>query len=450
MLSIKYKGEGTPVRLTEDKQSYYTGGELIVGVGKKSELNHRKRILIARQVVILAKQHQLKSIAVDLVDFGLSGEVLATNFEMANYEFDRYKTLPHERTPVETIVINGASKADQESIARGTVIGDEVNACRSLANMPPGLMTPSLLAEAAQEAAKGTKVRVKILDRDDMKILKMGAVLGVAQGSSEEPKFIILEYNGNGPASRKASQGDQDNRPIVLVGKGVTFDSGGLNLKPSDGIYEMHMDMSGGAAVIHAIVAAAKLGIKQNIVALIPAVENMPSGSSYRPGDVLTSMSGQTIEVLNTDAEGRVILADALHYAKQYKPKLVVDVATLTGAADVAVGHYASAIFSKDAKLLAQFQELGEQSGDYVWPLPLWDEYEAEIKGTFGDWANIGKSRRSGGAITAAMFLYQFIKDYNWLHIDMAPRMVSVEGEYLAKGAAGAPVRLLVKLLETL
>src|SRR3989338_4656923 len=275
-----------------------------------------------------------------------------------------------------------------------------------------------------------------------MKKLGMGGVLGVASGSTEEPRFIVMEYKPASPLSVRGTEG-----VIVLVGKGVTFDSGGLNIKPSDHIYEMHMDMSGGAAVIHAIAAAAKLGIKRNIVGLIPAVENMPSGSRYHPGDVLKTMSGQTIEVLNTDAEGRVILADALTYAEQYKPKLVVDVATLTGAAKVALGQQASAIFSKDEKILKQVQELGEQSGDYVWPLPLWDEYEQEIKGTFGDWANIGKKRGSGGAIDGAIFLYQFAKKYPWLHIDMAPRMTANDSEYLAKGAAGAPVRLLIKLL---
>ena len=266
----------------------------------------------------------------------------------------------------------------------------------------------------------------------------MGGVLGVAQGSSEDPKFIIAEYNG-GPKTQK---------PVVLVGKGVTFDSGGLNLKPSDSIYEMHLDMSGGAAVIHAVIAAAKLKLKCNVVALVPAVENMVSGSSYRPGDVLRSMSGKTIEVMNTDAEGRVILADALTYAERYKPRLVVDVATLTGASMVALGTRASAIFTRDEKLEHLLRELGEKSGDYVWPLPLWDEYEEEVKGTFGDVANIGKKDRLGGAITAAIFLYQFAKNYPWVHIDMAPRMTTIEGEYLSKGAAGAPVRLLVKLLE--
>ena len=210
---------------------------------------------------------------------------------------------------------------------------------------------------------------------------------------------------------------------------------------------DMHMDMSGAAAVISTLGLAGKLKLKKNIVGLIPAVENMPSGSSYRPGDVLKTMSGKTIEVLNTDAEGRIILADALSYAKKYNPRLVVDVATLTGAALVALGQRASALFTKDEKLEKLFRELGEESGDYLWPLPLWDEYEDEIKGTFGDWANIGKNRY-GGAITGAMFLYQFAKDFPWVHLDIAPRMTSIEGEYLAKGAAGAPVRLLIKVLE--
>ena len=248
---------------------------------------------------------------------------------------------------------------------------------------------------------------------------------------------ILMEYFGD----------KKGEAPVVLVGKGVTFDTGGINLKPGDSMLGMNMDMSGGAAVIHALAAAARLKVKKNIVVLVPAVENMPSGTSYRPGDILRSMSGKTIQVDNTDAEGRIILADALTYAKRYDPALVVDVATLTGAAVVALGERASALFTQDRDLEQRFRELGETSGDYVWPLPLWDEYDAEIKGTFGDVSNLGKTRW-GGAITAAAFLKQCADGYPWVHLDIAPRMTAVEGEYLAKGAAGAPVRLLVKLLE--
>jgi leucyl aminopeptidase len=207
------------------------------------------------------------------------------------------------------------------------------------------------------------------------------------------------------------------------------------------------MDMSGGSAVIHTIRAAARLGIRKNIVVLVPAVENMPSGSSYHPGDVLRTMNGKTIEVLNTDAEGRVILADALAYANKYKPRLVVDVATLTGAAVVALGQRYTGLFTSDQQLENIFRKLGEETGDKVWPLPLTSEFEDEIKGTFGDWANTGKGRY-GGAITAAVFLWQWAKDYPWVHLDIAPRMTAIDGEYLAKGAVGAPVRLLVRLLE--
>ena len=235
---------------------------------------------------------------------------------------------------------------------------------------------------------------------------------------------------------------------MVLVGKGVTFDTGGLNLKREDAIYEMHMDMSGGAAVIHAIASLARLKVKHNVIGLVPAVENMPSGKSYHPGDLLKTMSGKTIEVLNTDAEGRIILADSLTYAHRYKPRLVIDVATLTGSALAALGQRASAIFTTDMETEKKLREVGEKTGDFVWPLPLWEEYEPEIKGTFGDIANLGKTRY-GGAITGAVFLWQFIKEYPWVHIDIAPRMTATEDEFLAKGSAGPSIALLVNFLRS-
>ena len=243
--------------------------------------------------------------------------------------------------------------------------------------------------------------------------------------------------------------GKKGDKPIVLVGKGVTFDTGGINLKPSNSLLGMNMDMSGGAAVIHTLALAAKMKLKKNIIGLIPSVENMASGKSYRPGDVIRSMSGQTIEVLNTDAEGRVILADALTYAQKYNPEVVVDVATLTGAAMVALGERASAIFTEDDNLAKIMENVGEKTGDYVWRLPMWEEYENEIKGSLGDWTNVhNKDSRYGGAIYGAIFLHQFIKGYKWIHIDMAPRMVAMAGENLTVGATGSPVRLLHKFIE--
>ncbi|MBI2055710.1 MAG: leucyl aminopeptidase [Candidatus Sungbacteria bacterium] len=421
---------------------------LELGGVKRGEMNRRKFIILARRIVAAAKQHGLNKIGVNFSDFSFprlnlpeeeAAELLAVNFETANFEFVKYKTKPAEgwRFVEEAIVAGKITAEIKKAFAKGQTIGREVNASRTLANAPGGEMTPSRLASESQKAARGTKVKVKILKPREIQKLKMGGIVGVSKGSVEKPRFITLEYWGGG----------KKERPIVLIGKGVTFDTGGLNIKPTDGIYEMHMDMSGGAAVIHAVILAAKLGLKKNVVGLVPAVENMTSGSSYRPGDILKSMSGKTIEVLNTDAEGRIILADALTYAKRYQPRLVVDVATLTGAAAVALGQRASAVFTEDPKLEKLFRGLGEESGDYVWPLPLWEEYEEEIKGTFGDVANIQKSKY-GGAVIGAVFLWQFAKDFPWVHIDIAPRMTSIEGEYLAKGSAGAPVRLLIKLIE--
>ncbi len=424
------------------------GGRKMLFAKVPEKFNHRKSMLLMRKIVAIAKANRLKSIVVYIDDFrtgekefdAVMPRVAAMEFEMANFEFVKYKTQPKGGWNfVHEILIyagKGRIVADiEKQLKEGTIIGEETNGTRELSNTPGGDMTPTVLAQAAIAAGKRSGFKVKVLQEGEIKKLKMGGVLGVARGSSEKPKFIIMEYVKGGKG-----------KPIVLVGKGVTFDSGGLNLKPSSGIYEMHMDMSGGAAVIHTIAAAARLKLKKNIIGLVPAVENMPSGSSYRPGDLLKTMSGKTIEVLNTDAEGRVILSDALHYAKRYDPELVVDIATLTGAAMVALGQRASAIFATDGKTQERIVESGELSGDYVWPLPLWEEYEDDIKGTFGDVANDAKTRY-GGAITAAAFLWQFAKGVSWVHIDMAPRMTSIDGDYLSKGATGSPVPLLLQFL---
>ncbi|MFZ2192946.1 MAG: leucyl aminopeptidase family protein [Candidatus Moraniibacteriota bacterium] len=418
----------------------------------KEKISRRQLVILARQIVFFAKKNSIKKIALNFKDIldlkaNLSeseiGEILAVNFEMANYEFVKYKTKPEEGWKfIEEIriIFSGKDNNLSASIKKGQLIGEETNALRELVNTPGGDMTPNLLAKDIKQAIKGTKIKIKVLDEPEMKKLGMGAILGVAKGSLEKPKFIILEYVGK-----------QEENPIVLVGKAITFDTGGLNLKPDNSMSDMHMDMSGGAAVAYAVITAAKLGLKKRLIGIIPAAENSLSGESYRPGDVLKSMSGKTIEVLNTDAEGRIILADALTYAERYNPRLVVDVATLTGASMIALGERASAIFSKNEKLIELVRETGEASGDYVWPLPLWDEYEADIKGINGDWANIKSqgNSRLGGATMGAMFLYQFSKNFKeWVHIDIAPKMTAVNDEFLSKGAAGTPLRLLIKLIE--
>lgn len=423
----------------------------------------RKLFLLIRKMVVMAKNVKTEKVAFNFSDFKFDSipssvdsgssasqsstlsdlelaEVIGTQLDFANYEFTLYKTKPKEGFgEIKEIFILGTTKKIEKSILKGHVIAGEVNKTRSLSNTPGGDMTPKVLAEKAKEAVKGLPVKVTILGEKEMQKENMQAILSVGRGSDEESKFIIMEYWGD----------NKKNKPIVLVGKGVTFDTGGINLKPSSSLLGMNMDMSGGASVIHTLALVAKMKLKKNVIGLIPSVENMASGKSYRPGDVVRSMSGKSIEILNTDAEGRVILADALTYAEKYKPEVVIDIATLTGAACVALGERASAIFTEDDELSKTFEKIGERTGDYVWRLPLWEEYENEIKGSLGDLTNIhNKDSRYGGAIHAASFLHQFIKGTKWLHIDMAPRMVSMSGENLSVGALGTPVRALFKFIE--
>jgi leucyl aminopeptidase len=429
---------------------------LELGAGKAIAMNRRKFVLLCRSVVRAAREFKIKKIAIqfdatpelfqnlqDITPEEISS-IAAQNFEMANYEFTSHKTKPKEGWfEVEEIALCGKSYPSLEKAAkRGQLIGQEVNACRQLSNTPGGDMTPKILAAAAKKSIAGTKATIKILGRKEMEKLGMGAVLGIAKGSSEEPQFIVMEYRGDGKA-----------KPVVLIGKGVTFDTGGLNVKPGDHMYEMHMDMSGGAAVIHAVALAAKLGLKANVMGLVPAVENSPGNDAVRPGDILTSLSGKTIEVVNTDAEGRVILSDAFTYAKRFDPACVVDAATLTGAALVALGLQCSGVMASEQTLEDTLRKLGEESGDYLWPFPLWEEYETMVKSDFADIPNIpmtGNSR-DGGVIAGGMFLREFAKELNcpWAHLDIAPRMTSAPGDFLAKGAAGAPVRLFLKLIES-
>lgn len=443
------------IRITEGKISRFVReGEaewLEIGAGPWKDVTRRAFILICRDIIKTAKAHKLKKIAVQLnkspfpqlssLPLPELGRTIAENFEMANYEFSQFKT-PSADSPtvIEEVLVCGETPADmQEGFARGQMIGDGVNICRTLANTPGGDMTPTLLANATRKLAEGLPIEVTVLDRAAMAKEGMGAIVGVAKGSSEEPQFITMDY------------GPKDAKPVILVGKGVTFDSGGLNIKTGDHMYEMHMDMSGGAAAIAAVITAAKLKIPKRVVALIPAVENMSAADAMRPGDILKTLSGKTVEVGNTDAEGRLILADALTYAKRFNPAVVLDAATLTGSSIAALGLRATAFFANDEALAAKVTALGEESGDYVWRMPLWEEYEENIKATFADLTNAPMGdARFGDVVNAATFLWQFAKDLGvpWAHLDIAPRMTAIEADKLAKGAAGTPVRLFVRLIE--
>lgn len=447
------------VRLTNEplgtKRAYEEGGYswLVIGAGKPEAMHRRRFITLCRAIVRGAHAHGYKNIA---VQFDLTPELFknlehlspeelaslaAQNFEMANYEFRTYKTKPGTGWK-EVEQMQWCAKTSlsiQTASRRGQEIGRAVNACRELANTPGADMTPTILAKAAKKAAQNLPIKVEVLTEADMKKLGMGLILGVSKGSSEPAAFIVMEYKGG------------TGKPIVLAGKGITFDSGGINLKSGDG-HEMHMDMSGGAAVIQTVALAARLKSKKHVIGLIPAVENMPGGSALRPHDIVKSLSGKTVEIMNTDAEGRLILADAITYAKRYSPSIVIDVATLTGASLVALGTEASAFMTNDEEAASLVQELSETTGDYAWRLPLWEEYAYSLESSFADLANCvsGAAGRYGGVINGGMFLNEFAKELAcpFVHIDMAPRMTSTPREELAKGAAGAPVRLLYAFIE--
>ncbi len=327
--------------------------------------------------------------------------------------------------------------ADAESgVADALKVCRAVGVARDMVNEPGNVKSPEFFAGKARLLAEECGFDCRILERDELEEEGMGAMLGVAQGSVREPRLIVMEYRG----------AKKDAAPVVLIGKGVVFDAGGISLKPSEGMEEMKMDMGGGAAVLGAMTAVATLGLPLNVVGLIPAVENLPSGSAIRPGDVLTSKSGKTIEVINTDAEGRLILADALSYAERFAPAKVIDLATLTGACIIALGHHASAVLGSDAKLVEALRGAGDKTGERLWELPLWDDYDEQLNSGIADVKNIGG--RAAGTITAAAFLKRFAGEYDWAHLDIAGTAWESSGRpYIPKGASGVGVRLLVEFL---
>jgi leucyl aminopeptidase len=311
-----------------------------------------------------------------------------------------------------------------------------VAVARDLVNEPGNVKSPEFLAQHARSLAEEAGLDCTVLEKAELEREGLGALLGVAQGSVREPRLIILRYRG----------GNGDARPIALIGKGVVFDAGGICLKPAEKMDEMKTDMAGGAAVLGTLHAATLLKLPVNLVGIIPAVENLPSGSAIRPGDVLTSLSGKTIEVVNTDAEGRLILADALTYARRFNPRVVIDLATLTGACVIALGHNASAVLGNHGGLVRQLLRAGEASGERLWHLPLWEEYATQIKSEIADVKNTGG--RPAGTITAAAFLQKFAADFTWAHLDIAGTAWEEKGRhYLPKGGTGVGVRLLCHYL---
>ncbi|OIP08504.1 MAG: leucyl aminopeptidase [Betaproteobacteria bacterium CG2_30_68_42] len=352
------------------------------------------------------------------------------------YRFDRLKSKKDEvRRPLRKLTFSVSRRNElgpaAEAVAQGEAIGEGVNLARELGNLPGNLCTPADLAGQAAGLARTHRLAIEVLERPALQKLGMNALLSVARGSHQPPRLIVLRHRG-------AKTG----KPVVLVGKGITFDSGGISLKPGAEMDEMKFDMCGAAAVLGTLSACARLKLPVDVIGIIAAAENMPGGGASRPGDVITSMSGQSIEILNTDAEGRLVLCDALSYAARFDPACVVDIATLTGACVIALGHVASGLYGNDDALVRDIQRAGASAFDRVWPMPLWDDYQESLKSNFADMANIGG--RPAGSVTAACFLSRFAQKYRWAHLDIAGTAWKSGKE---KGATGRPVPLLVHFL---
>jgi leucyl aminopeptidase len=426
---------------------------LLLGIGKAKEVTAEKICQAAATAVKLLEKSKFKSVAVDLSAFeslgkgksGLYGELagaVAEGAGLALYHFDNYKSKDEDDVRLEKLTLLTTSKTQQtaveKSIARAEKIVNAVHVARDLISHPGNTVTPTYLAEHAKKMARKNKITCKVLGKKEMEKLGMGSLLGVAQGSDEPPALIVLEYNG--AAKKKA--------PTVIVGKGITFDTGGISLKPGGGMDEMKMDMSGSATTLATLELVASLKLKVNVVGIVAAAENMPSGSAIKPGDILKSMSGKTIEVLNTDAEGRLVLADALTYAQRYKPKEVIDLATLTGAVLHALGHQAAAVIGNNPAMIQKLKDAGEATGERVWELPLWEEHEKATKSDIADLKNIASPGVGAGTTMGAAFLKPFAGDQPWTHIDIAGTAWGFDRPYTNKCASGFGVRLLLNYLE--
>ncbi|MFC1929403.1 leucyl aminopeptidase [Chloroflexota bacterium] len=444
------KGKLNEITLIHSVGKLPSSRVIVSGLGKQAELSPNKiRGAIAETCRWLRKKG-LKNIATVVQGVGInnispesSAQVITEGTLLGLYSFRKYLTKKDddytEIRQIQIVSIHETKTALKQGIHKGRILAEAANLARDMVNEPANYMTPSQMAEAARELAATYGLEVEVLEREQMQKLGMSALLGVAQGSQQPPKFIVLRYKGSG--SRKVD--------AALIGKGITFDSGGISIKPSEKMAEMKEDMAGGAAVIATISAIARLKTKIDVVAIVPATENLPSGSALKPGDILTAMNGKTIEVLNTDAEGRLILADALSYATKLGAKAIIDVATLTGACMIALGLICSGAFSNNQRLTDRVIAAGKEAGEYIWQMPMYDDYKELIKSDVADIKNIGN--RYGGAITAAKFLEEFVSKTPWVHLDIAGTARSEkEQNHIVKGATGVPVRTLVNLILSL
>jgi leucyl aminopeptidase len=418
---------------------------LLSGLGKREEYSlEALRSLAAVRVRYLRKlgvEHAATAAPGGSIPFSAeqAGQAIAEGALLGLYRFDVHKSVRDAANWQGSLTIlteHESQEGTRRGIERGRILAQAANFARDLANEPSNYMTPTDLASRALQAADEVGLECQVLDREDMVELGMGALLGVAKGSHEEPKFIVLTYKGD-PGT---------DRGIGLVGKGITFDSGGISIKPAEGMQEMKGDMAGGAAVIAALKGIGLLKPPINVTAIVPTTENMPGGSAIKPGDVLVAMNGKTIEVINTDAEGRLVLADGLSYARKLELSPLIDVATLTGAVSVALGDVAVGVMSNDDALVAELISAGKDAGEKLWQLPLFQEYREQIDSDVADIKNTGG--RKAGSLTAAWFLREFVDDTPWAHLDMAGvDMYDRERGWIVKGASGIPVRTLINFV---
>jgi leucyl aminopeptidase len=418
---------------------------VLAGLGKKSDTTQNRLRTAAGKAAQQLRTAGARDIVIAIDNPGRGAEetaqALVEGSMLGLYRFLKYKTDEEQerKKEIQTITILTESPTAVLSLKKGVktgeVISESTAMVRDMVNAPPVDMTPTAIAAMAIGIARQFRLKARVLERNQIKKLGMGGLLGVSSGSAQPAKFIIIEYRRGGK------------KPfIALVGKTITFDSGGISIKPAENMDKMKDDMSGGAAVLGAIRTAAALKLPLNIVGLLPATENMPGGSAFKPGDVLRTLSGQTIEIVNTDAEGRLILSDALAYACRYKPRVIIDIATLTGACRIALGQEASGMLGNDESIKQKMREAGEKTGERVWELPLWEGYFDSIKSDIADMKNAGG--RDGGAITAAALLSKFVQKYPWVHLDIAATAFTEKDRpYTPKGATGMGMRLLTQFL---
>lgn len=426
---------------------------LLIGVGKRDELTTERLRRAGGTVAREAARLRVRGFAATLHDAALANDrvslpeaarAVAEGAVLGGYVFDELKSAPEGEEPphrvTDFVILAGDDPADSlaAAVGVGVIVARAETLARTLGNLPGNLATPSYLAETARRIAEAHGMRFTALGPEEMREEGLGALLAVAQGSEQEPRLIVLEHRG-GPDGQK---------PLVLLGKGLTFDAGGISIKPAAGMEEMKFDMCGGAATLAAMQAIAELGVKANVIGVVPSSENLLSGASMKPGDIIRSHLGKTIEVVNTDAEGRLILADALSYLRRFDPAAVVDAATLTGACVIALGHQASAVMGNDDALIEEVRRAGERTGERVWPLPMFPEYKEQLRSEYADLKNSGG--RPAGTVTAGWFLREFVGEFPWVHLDIAGTAYG-EGKlsYQSKGATGVPTRLFVEWVQS-